>query len=63
MYFGLPIAVKGSWKDNQLIIHYNELTRINYILMMLEFKEHQLKFLLKDLTNDGQFELIAKINE
>lgn len=49
--FNLPVAVKGSWQGNKLIVDYNQLSRINFYKLTFDFYEDRIDLNWQDRTN------------
>jgi CubicO group peptidase (beta-lactamase class C family) len=60
---GLPIALKGYWERNKLIINYNELCRINLYKFTFTFSENTVVFDFQDRTNHINLILKGSIKE
>lgn len=60
---GLPIALKGFWDGNNLIIHYNELCRINFYKFTFTFFDGSVDFNIQDQTNNWKVILKGSIKK
>ena len=49
--FGLPIAVKSFWDKSQLVVDYNELSRINLYRLTFSFTDNSIAIDVRDITN------------
>ena len=49
--FGLPIALKSFWDNNNLIVDYNELCKINFYKFTFTFHQNSVDFDFHDVTN------------
>jgi CubicO group peptidase (beta-lactamase class C family) len=49
---GLPIALKGFWDNDKLVIYYNELCRINLYKFIFKFYDNSVDFDIQDQTNN-----------
>jgi CubicO group peptidase (beta-lactamase class C family) len=49
---GLPLAIKGFWDNDKLIIYYNDFCRINLYKFTFTFSENDINFDLRDQTNN-----------
>ena len=60
---GLPVALKGIWEINKLIIWYNELSRINLYKYTFTFNDNSVDLEIRDLTNDRNGLVKGSISE
>jgi len=60
---GLPIALKGFWDDNKLIVYYNELCRINLYKFTFTFSDNSVDFDIQDQTNNWNVLLKGNIKK
>lgn len=49
--FGLPIALKGLWDNDKLVIYYNELCGINLLKLSFTFSDTSIELNISDLTD------------
>jgi hypothetical protein len=60
---GLPVALKGIWENNKLIIWYNELCRINLYMYTFTFNDRYVDLQIQDQTNERNVLLKGSIVE
>lgn len=58
--FGLPVAIKGQWDNDKLIIYYNELCGINLLRMSFNFSDNLVDLNINDQTDDWTKSLKGK---
>lgn len=63
MASGLPLALKGFWENNKLVIYYNELCKINLYKFIFTFSENNVDFDYQDQTNDLHLNLKGSIKK
>ncbi len=59
--FGLPVALKGVWDKNNLIIYYNELCGINLLRLSFAFSDTSLDLKINDQTDGWTISLKGKL--
>jgi hypothetical protein len=58
--FGLPVALRSSWKKNKLFVEYNSLSSINLYRFTFVFDNDHVDFKAEDLTNKRNISLKAR---
>ena len=58
--FGLPVALRSSWKKDKLLVEYNSLSNINLYRFTFVFDNDSVDFKAEDLTNRRNISLKAR---
>jgi hypothetical protein len=58
--FGLPVALRSSWKKDKLLVEYNSLTGINLYRFTFVFDNDSVDFKADDITNKRNISLKAR---
>jgi CubicO group peptidase (beta-lactamase class C family) len=49
--FNLPVALKGKWENNNLVLYYNELCGINLLKLSFTFSDSSVDLIIQDQTD------------
>ena len=60
---GLPIAIKGFWDNDKLVIYYNDFCRINLYKLTFTFTDKSVDLYIQDQTNNWNVLLKGSIKE
>jgi hypothetical protein len=58
--FGLPVALRSSWKKDKLLVEYNSLSSINLYRFAFVFDNDRVDFKAEDITNKRNISLKAR---
>jgi CubicO group peptidase (beta-lactamase class C family) len=58
--FGLPVALRSSWKNDKLLVEYNSLSSINLYRFTFVFNNDHVDFKAGDITNKRNISLKAR---
>lgn len=59
--FGLPVALRSSWKNDKLLVEYNSLSGVNLYRFTFVFYNDSVDFRAEDITNKRNVSLKASV--